>query len=416
MRFQNFHQVFITAFIFLSLLPASHAINISVQYAPGTLFHSGIDGTAKAAINAAAADVSEAITTSLNAITTDVFTGTNSSTTVTFDWSFNYTNPSTGGSTTINSATIAADTVTLFVGTQTLYGNTLGLGGPTGIGLSLGASGFPSESPAAVNSAEAQSEIALARGGGPVIGSLDGNLVWSSYSEAYSVDYGISYGSLSFDNDEDNNGSPDSSASLDNYWHWNHTTSVASGKNDLYSVALHEILHALGLGASESWDSSRSGTTWNGSEVLAITGSGANLVDGGGSHIASSVMSTRISDGASQEVVMDPTVLLGSRKELTVLDLAFLRDIGYETVTPTLLPADYDNDGDVDGSDLAVLENWYGTSSQGDADGDGDTDGSDFLAWQQQFTGSIATLAGVPEPTSACLLMLGLAMLGRRRC
>lgn len=415
MRATILHLVFLTVYIFAIAVPTSHAINISVQYAPGTLFYSGIDGTAKAAINAAAADVSEAITTSLNAITTDVYTGTNASTTVTFDWSFNYTDPSTGGSATIDVATIAAETVTLFVGTRSLYGSTLGQGGPTGIGLQLGASGFPSESPAAVNDGAVQSELALTRGGGPVIGTLDRTWNWSGYTEDYSVDYGISYGSLALDNDSNDNGSPDSAAVLDNYWHWDHTTSVASGKNDLYSVALHEILHAVGLGTSESWNDLTSGTTWNGSEVQAITGSGANLIDGAGSHIAEDVMSTRISDGSPQEVVMDPTITRGSRKELTTLDLAFLRDIGYETVTPSLLPADYNGDGYVDASDLATLDNWYGVNGNGDADGDGDTDGNDFLAWQQQYTGPSPVVANVPEPTSAFLLVIGLAMMARRR-
>jgi len=411
-----FYGVLFSAWFFLNTLPTSYALTINVQYAPGTLFYPGIDATAKATINAAAADVSDAISTYLNGISTDVFTGTNGSTTATLDWSFNYTNPSTGGSATIDSATIAPDTVTLFVGTRSLYGNTLGEGGPTGLGLSLRASGFPNESPPAVNNAAAQSELALTRGGGPVIGSLGGNFDFSGVVTSYQVDYGISYGSLALDNDSNDNGSPDSSTALDNYWHWNYTTPVASGKSDLYTVALHEILHALGMGVSNSWNAMRGGTTWYGSEVQAITGSGSNLVDASGGHITSSLMSTRISDGSPQEVVMDPTITTGSRKELTVLDLAFLRDIGYETITPTLpSPPDYDGDGDVDAADLATLENGYGINSNGDTDDDGDTDGADFLAWQQQYTESQSPLANVPEPTSACLLLLGFVMMGCRR-
>ena len=44
-------------------------------------------------------------------------------------------------------------------------------------------------------------------------------------------------------------------------------------------------------------------------------------------------MSARLSDGVMQEVVMDPNITTGTRKELTELDLAFLRDIGWETIT-----------------------------------------------------------------------------------
>lgn len=394
------------------LSSSSWAINISVQYAPGTLFYPGIDGTAKAAINAAAADVSDAITSSLNAITTDVYEGTNASTTATFDWSYNYTNPSTGLDTTIDSATASANTVTIFVGTRSLFGTTLGRGGPSGIGLSIGASGFPEESPAAVNNAESLSEAALTRGGGPVIGSLDGTWNWNGYTDNYSIDYGIAYGSLTLDNDSNDNGAADNQAQLDNYWHWNHNTSVGAGKNDLYSIALHEILHAVGIGASKSWNDLTSGTTWNGSEVQAIWGSGNGLISPAGDHVANSVMSTRISDGTPQEVVMDSNITVGTRKELTALDLAFLRDIGYETIIPTVIydSADYNTDGSVDSSDLAILRNWYGVSAQGDADDDGDTDGSDLLVWQNQYTGGSATsLATVPEPTS--LMLLGLAAL-----
>jgi len=404
----------------LWIFSSAYAINISVQYTPGILFYPGIDGTAKAAINAAAADVSDAITTSLNAISTDVYSGTNASTTVTFDWSYNYNSPSTGGSTTITTPAILADSVTIFAGARSLLGNTLGVGGTSGVGLSPGASGFPNESPAAVNSVEAQSQVALSRGGGPVIGSLGGAFDFNGTVTNYSVDYGIAYGSLSLDNDSDNNGQPDTdSAALDSYWHWNHTTPVSAGKNDLYSVALHEILHAVGLGVSRSWDDLVAGTTWTGTEVQTLIGSGANLVTVDGGHITSGIMSTRISDGMPQEVVMDPTITQGSRKELTALDLAFLRDIGYETVTPQAFsPADYNRDGDVDGGDLATLNNWYGTNNpNGDADGDGDTDGADFLAWQQQYTGPLATslAANVPEPSTAWLLLTGLLMISRRR-
>ncbi|MEM8944905.1 MAG: PEP-CTERM sorting domain-containing protein [Planctomycetota bacterium] len=412
-------QGMVGAFCLMAVLPSKVvAIDISVEFSPGTLFHSGVDGTAKAAINAAAADISAAITSSLDAITQDVYEGSYLSTDVTFDWNYNYTNPSTGVSTSVDNVITPADTVTVFVGTRSLLGSSLGVGGPTGIGLSIGASGFPNQSPTAVNNAEFASEAALTRGGGPVIGSLDGTWNWNGFTDNYSVDYGAAYGSVAFDVDQDNNGSWDSASALDDYWHWNHATEVASGKNDLYSVALHEIMHAVGIGVSDSWDDMRNGTTWIGSEVLALTGSGVGLIQPDGGHITSNVMSTRISDGVQQEVVMDPNITTGTRKELTALDLAFLRDIGYETITPTIVydTADYDTDGDVDGADLAILQNWYGVNAQGDADDDGDTDGSDLLVWQRQHTGPIGSLvATVPEPTTVGLATVAGSMLAMRR-
>ena len=48
--------------------------------------------------------------------------------------------------------------------------------------------------------------------------------------------------------DGDNDGSQDSILDMDDYWHFDHTLDPASGKNDFYSVAVHEILHTMGFG------------------------------------------------------------------------------------------------------------------------------------------------------------------------
>jgi hypothetical protein len=238
------------------------------------------------------------------------------------------------------------------------------------------------------------------------------------FTDNYSIDVGISYGSLSLDWDGNNNGAKDNDTDLGNYWHFNHTTPVAAGKNDLYSVALHEMLHAIGIGSSDTWDSKVSGTSWTGSNVIALQGSGAGLINGAGDHIASGVMSTRISDGAAQEAVMDPTLTQGTRKSLTALDLAFLRDIGYTTITPTPVfnPADFNEDGDVDSADLLIWQSAYGVNPNGDTDNDGDSDGRDFLFWQRAYTGTgpLTSAVAVPEP-STILMLAGVLLLPVRR-
>ena len=410
-------RIFFLCACYSGLVASSEAINISLQFAPGTLFYPGIDGTAKATINQAAQDVSDAITSTLNGINQDSYGGSYFGTSAAFDWNYQYSNPSTGAQTTIENIVTPENTVTIFVGTRSFVGTTLGTGGPSGIGFSVNINSL-TNAQQALDAAAANSEAALLRGSGPVIGTVGGVLDFGAGNVFNtSIQYGLAYGSLSLDYDEDNNGVIDTPAELDNYWHWNYNTPVASGKNDLYSIALHEILHAVGIGASESWDALTSGTTWNGSEVQALAGTGANLVTPPGNHIASDVMSTRISDGMPQEVVMDPDLATGTRKELTALDLAFLRDIGYETISPMLFDsADYDTDGDVDASDLAILRNWYGTNANADADGDGDTDGTDTLIWQRQYNGTINTVvASVPEPTSVAMLAMGLfAAMSRR--
>jgi hypothetical protein len=66
--------------------------------------------------------------------------------------------------------------------------------------------------------------------------------------------------------------------------------------------------------------------------------------------------------------------------------------------------ADFNQDGIVDGADLAQWEGAYGVSAAGDVDADGDTDGTDFLSWQRQFAmGSLAAPSYdvVPEPAAS---------------
>jgi len=87
--------------------------------------------------------------------------------------------------------------------------------------------------------------------------------------------------------------------------------------------------------------------------------------------------------------------------------------------------ADFDNDGDVDGDDLAL---WEIATAAGngaaDADSDGDSDGSDFLLWQRQ-NGSdvsppvVATVSSQSVPEPSTLMLVGgswmIALLTTRR-
>jgi hypothetical protein len=91
------------------------------------------------------------------------------------------------------------------------------------------------------------------------------------------------------------------------------------------------------------------------------------------------------------------------------------------------VPADFDEDGDVDADDLSRWKIGFGatdaaTHMQGDADADLDVDGADFLIWQRQLASSSANSVSraVPEPTTTWLLStaaagLGRSGLGRRR-
>ena len=81
---------------------------------------------------------------------------------------------------------------------------------------------------------------------------------------------------------------------------------------------------------------------------------------------------------------------------------------------------DFDEDGDVDGDDLARWTEGFGaagsaTHTQGDADADQDVDGGDFLVWQRELgpSSAIAAAVVVPEPEMWTLLVGPLAVFVR---
>ena len=330
-------------------VPAS-AINVVFDYsydlATDNFFNN--NAAAKLALEQAGADISAAITSSLSAISptgtpnVNLITGTSGSTSATADWQYQITNPSTGATENFLSPTVAANEVRIYVGMRELTGSTLGTGGPSGAGASLGFSGFNGQVQSAVNDLQTKSNQYMGRGSGPTIGTLNSGGVVFGETISYSLSYGVGIANLWFDNDKNNDGTAD--ANVGDYWHFDHTTSVATGKSDFYSVALHEILHSIGIGASDSWGNNISGTDpkdWTGANVIALRGAlgGNDVISSGGDHIANGLMSWNIYNGAAQEVAMDPDITTGTRKYLTELDLAFLRDIGWSTIVAVPEPS-----------------------------------------------------------------------------
>lgn len=80
---------------------------------------------------------------------------------------------------------------------------------------------------------------------------------------------------------------------------------------------------------------------------------------------------------------------------------------------------DFDEDADVDGSDLATWQTAYGAGAGADATGDSQSAGGDFLIWQQQLGVDLsvpAPVGAVPEPaTWALAATMALVVSGRRR-
>lgn len=133
------------------------------------------------------------------------------------------------------------------------------------------------------------------------------------------TDYGPWGGSLSFDSDTS--------------WHFGIDTLPASNRSDFLSVALHEIGHALGLaGTSPSWDTYQVGATFTGPNAVLVHGRAVATVSTTDNHWAEDTMSVIFGTNIPQEAAMDPDVTTGTRKFFTELDVASLRDVGWEVI------------------------------------------------------------------------------------
>jgi hypothetical protein len=81
-----------------------------------------------------------------------------------------------------------------------------------------------------------------------------------------------------------------------------------------------------------------------------------------------------------------------------------------EAVRRAAISADFDDDGDVDGSDFLIWQRGLSLApaihSQGDADYDEQVNALDLAIWRNQF-GAVPSAAAVPEPTAARLTSFG---------
>lgn len=151
-------------------------------------------------------------------------------------------------------------------------------------------------------------------------------------------------GAISFDNDGTTT------------WHFDHTTAAPSGQTDFYSIALHEIGHALGMNVSwNQWTDDVTGSTFAGSATVAAYNAdngtsltSLDLVSGSNPHWKEdsydsmifpqgnpNLMGT-VGMASLQDTIMEPALDFTPtirRLELTNVDVAALEDLGW-TVIP----------------------------------------------------------------------------------
>lgn len=330
---------------------------------------------AKAAIEKAASDLSALLTGTMLPIrsTDGIISGQQGNTRTDLDWNWTYLDPTSDAVRELPGIELAADEVRIYVGAQMFNASTqasgnvvAGNGGFGSLHVGLSGTGTVAELGPALDKAEQASNALLQRGGeGPVLDRLAFEDVFQlgPAGPGLEVRFGLALGSLSLDSDTNNDGVPDTDAQWQQFWHLDATTPVVSGKMDLYTTALHEMVHVLGLGRSRTWREQIRGTQWLGVAASSAHGnSGAGLISADGSHLASGLSSPTLQDGLLQEPLMSNTLVLGARKYLTQLDAAILRDLNWTVTLPgPVLAGDFDRDGQLTLNDLNALTSAMGS-------------------------------------------------------
>jgi hypothetical protein len=376
--------------------PSAQAVNIALDYSYDTTNYFGAGhpmgapagAQAKAALEAAGSFLSGILHDTLSEIETPPpFHSSQFNGVVTWNWTLKFTHPATGALQSVTNPTIAADEYRIYVGARNFAEPTLGSGGPGGYQL------HPTSSGGFSSSENAQIDM------------IDADFVSAVQSRQEPSGFAAWGGSLAFDR-------------LGTTWHFDHTTPVPVGANDFYSVAIHELTHALGFGLASNWNTFVDDGAFKGLTATAAHGGVAPPLAAGTSHWATGLTSEIYGTIDSQVAAMTPSITQGTRQALTKADAAALADIGWEVAmpAPNYAPADFDLDTLVNDDDLELWKLTLGLSAGADADGDNDSDGNDFLIWQRSLGNP--PIVPVPEPGAMALAACGavaLVVASRRR-
>lgn len=307
----------ITPLLLLAALTGTaSAIKIDIRYDYDTqgFFN---DPEARAAMEAVADYFEPLLHDSLAAIDPAAWPGNS--------WEARITHPGNGTANfAIPNLVVPADTIVVFAGARSL-GGSAGRGGPGGYGLS----GFQ----------QAWFDLVASRGESGALATPK-------------TDFGPWGGAITFE--------PSFA------WNFSLVDPTQAGL-PFVSIALHELGHLLGIGTAQSWTAKVSGTNFTGAWSVQAYGGNVPLQSGGG-HFrdnsgagscngdgydpenADNVLSKAYGSfaaphGFAQIALMDPSVCIAGdyQKVMTDLDIAALRDIGWELSPPvTLSPSSLD--------------------------------------------------------------------------
>jgi hypothetical protein len=373
----------------LCVAPAPlRAVTITLDYSYDTGFF-GPGTAARTSLEAAAGLYSNILSDTLAAIQPPPPTFTGTGGTVRWNWTLTTNHPSGAGMLSFANGAVAQDQVIIFPGAKTYAGNTLAIGSPAGAQISRtgpALSAFKSYEVTQINAM--QSQLAAT--------------VFDRGEESGFATWG---GTISFD--------------ADSNWHVNHLTPTPPGKFDLYTVAIHELAHAFGIGSTSDWTGLVSGSNFVGAAAMSAYGGPVPLTDDR-AHWRPGTGSTVFGGAATQVALMTPDLTAGVRRQLTALDAAALADIGWNvSLPPNPLPGDYNRDGTVNASDYTVWRNTLGQGVNLAADGDGNQwiDAADLAVWKTHFGETVGggasnaldeASAVVPEPTTVVILFAGI--------
>lgn len=203
-------------------------------------------------------------------------------------------------------------------------------------------------------------------------------------------------------------------------WHFGISPStIGPSQFDFITVAMHEIIHALGF--TSTTKSFRDQTDFQGNFIgseAAFVGSFTNPdleLDPSESHWRSNTRSRW--NGRGQESLLAPGIAPGQRQYPTILDRAALRDIGWEEATA----GDANRDRIFDSNDLVRMfaggkfeSSQPASWSDGDFSGDALFNSEDLVLALASGTYVFAAEV-VPEPNSLLLSLIGFVWILRGR-